>query len=53
MLNVQTEICKLLTDLEYEKENTLYDIIILKSNLIRLEIPPIKIDKIKSSGFSS
>ena len=38
------------SDLTYEKEDILYDIILVLK-LIRLGIPPIQIDKIKSSVF--
>ena len=46
MLNAKTEISKLLIDLEYEKEETLYSIKISKSKLIKLEILSIQIEKI-------
>ena len=46
LLNAKTEISKLLIDLEYEKEETLYGIKISKSKLIKLEILSIQIEKI-------
>ena len=46
MLNAKTEISKLLIDLEYEKEETLYGIKISKSKLIKLEILSIQLEKI-------
>ena len=53
LFNAETEISKLLTDLEYEKEDILHDVMILESKLIELGIPPKKIDKIKDSVLSS
>ena len=40
---------KLLTDLEYEKHYTLHDIVELELKLIKLEISPAQIDRIKES----
>ena len=44
---------KILTDLEYEKHDTLNNIAILASKLIKLGTTPIQIDKIKKSVLSS
>ena len=49
----ESKISKLLTDLEYEKHDTLHDITILESKLIKLGAIPIQIDKIKESVLSS
>ena len=49
----ETKISKLLTDLKYEKHDALHDITVLKSNLIKLEITPAQIDRIKKSILSS
>ena len=48
-----TKISKLLTDLKYEKHDALHDIAVLRSNLIKLEITPAQIDRIKKSILSS
>ena len=42
-----------MTDLEYEKHNTLHDITILESKLIELEISPTQINEIKDSVLLS
>ena len=42
-------VSKLLNALENEKHDALHDIIILKSKLIKLEISPERIDRIKNS----
>ena len=54
LLDGETKISKLLTDLEHEKHNALYDITALGSKLIKLEISPAQIDRIEkflSSNF--
>ena len=38
-----------MTDLEYEKIETLHNIMVLESKLIKLEISPERIDRIKNS----
>ena len=52
-LDGQTKIFKLLTDLEYEKNDALHNIVVLESKLIKLEISPEQIDGIKNSVLSS
>ena len=49
LLNSENKISKLLTDLEYEKHNALYDIALLELKLIKLEISPARIDRTKNS----
>ena len=44
----ETKILKLLTDLEYKKNDTLHNIVVLESKLIKLEISPARIDRIKN-----
>ena len=44
----ETKILKLLTDLEYKKNDTLHNIAALESKLIKLEISPARIDRIKN-----
>ena len=44
----KTKIFKLLTDLECEKNDTLHNIAVLESKLIKLEISPKRIDLIES-----
>ena len=51
--DAETKFSKLLTDLEYDKHDTLHDITILESKLIKLGAIPIQIDKIKESVLSS
>ena len=53
LLKGENKISKLLTDFEYEKHDTLNDIIVLESKLIKLEISPERIDRIKNSVLSS
>ena len=53
LLDGETKIFKLLTDLEYEKHNTLNYIAVLESKLIKLEISLEQIDRIKNSVLSS
>ena len=47
-LKGENKISKLLTDFEYEKHDTLNDIIVLESKLIKLEISPERTDRIKN-----
>ena len=49
LLNGENKISKLLTDLEYEKHNALYDIALLELKLIKLEISPARINRTKNS----
>ena len=49
LLEGETKVSKLLTDLEYEKIETLHNIMVLESKLIKLEISPERIDRIKNS----
>ena len=49
LLEGETKVSKLLTDLEYEKIETLHNITVLESKLIKLEISPEQIDRIKNS----
>ena len=51
--DAETKFSKLLTDLEYDKHDTLHDITILESKVIKLGTIPIQIDKIKESVLSS
>ena len=53
LLDGETKIFKLSTDLEYEKHNTLNYIAVLESKLIKLEISLEQIDRIKNSVLSS
>ena len=54
LLDGENKICKLLTDLEYEKKNnTLHNIAVLEWKLIKLEISPKQINRIKNSVLSS
>ena len=48
LLDSETKVSKLLTDLEYEKIETLHNITVLESKLIKLEISPERIDRIKN-----
>ena len=48
-LDDETKVSKLLTDLEYEKIKILHNITVLESKLIKLEISPERIDRIKNS----
>ena len=47
LLDGETKVSKLLTDLEYEKIEKLHNITVLESKLIELEISPKRIDRIK------
>ena len=47
LLEGETKVSKLLTDLEYEKIETLHNITVLESKLIKLEISPERNDRIK------
>ena len=49
----EAKVFKLLTDLEYEKNDALHNIVVLKSKLIILEISPEQIDRIKNLVLSS
>ena len=49
LLERETKVSKSLTELEYEKIETLHNIIVLESKLIKLEISPERIDRIKNS----
>ena len=49
LLEGETKVSKLLTDLEYEKTETLHNIMVLESKLIKLEISLEWIDRIKNS----
>ena len=49
LLEGETKISKLLTDLEFEKIETLHYIMVLESKLIKLEISHERIDRIKNS----
>ena len=53
LLDDKNNFSKLLTDLEYEKHDALNDIAVLESKLIKLEISPERIDRIKNSVLSS
>ena len=53
LLDGETKICKILTDLESEKNDTVHNILVLKLKLIKLEISPERIDRIKNSVLSS
>ena len=53
LLDGETKIFKLLTDLEYEKHNALNCIAVLESKLIQLEISSEQIDRIKYLVLSS
>ena len=52
-LDSETKIFKLLTDLEYEKNDALHNIVLSESKLIKLEISPERTDRIKSLVLSS
>ena len=49
LLDSETKVSKLLNDLEYEKHDSLHNIIVLESKLMKLEISPEWIDRIKNS----
>ena len=49
LLDGKTKVSKLLTDLQYEKIETWHNITVLESKLIKLEISPERIDRIKNS----
>ena len=53
LLDGEAKIYKLLTDLEYEKNDVLHDITILESKLIKLGITSLQIGKTKESVLSS
>ena len=48
LLDSETKVSKLLTDLEYEKIETLHNTTVLESKLIKLEISLERIDRIKN-----
>ena len=52
-LDSETKIFKLLTDLEYEKNDALHNIVLSESKLIKLVISPEQTDRIKSLVLSS
>ena len=47
LLDGENKIFKLLTDLEYEKDDALHNIVLLESKLIKLEISLERINRIK------
>ena len=49
LLNGETKVSKLLTDLEYEKIETFHIIKVLESKLLKLKISPERTDRIKNS----
>ena len=49
LLDDENKFSKLLNDLEYEKHDALHNIIVLESKLIKLEISPERIDRVKNS----
>ena len=51
LLDGETKILKLLTNLEHEKHDALDNIVELESKLIKLEISPEQNDRIKKLGF--
>ena len=53
LLDGETKIFRLLTDLEYEKHDALHNIVVLESKLLKLEILPERIDRIKNLVLSS
>ena len=53
LLDSENKVFKLLTDLEYEKHDALNDIAVLESKLIKLEISPERIGRIKNSVLLS
>ena len=48
MLDGETRIFKLITDLEYEKNEALHNFAVLESKLIKLETSPARIDRMKN-----
>ena len=52
LLDGETKISKLLTDLEYEKEKALHDIAVLESKLVKIKKSLTQIDRIKESILS-
>ena len=53
LLDGETKIFKLLTDLEYEEHDAMHNITLLESKLIKLEISSEQVDRIKNSVWSS
>ena len=49
LLDGETKVSKLWNHLEYEKHDTLHNIIVSESKLIKLEISTKRIDRIKNS----
>ena len=53
LIDSETKMFKLLTYLEYEKNDALHNIVVSESKLIKLKISPERIDRIKSLVLSS
>ena len=53
VLDGETKISKVITDLKYEKNDALHNIVVLESKLAKLDISLERIDRIKSSTLSS
>ena len=53
LLDSETKISKLLTDLEYAKNDTVHNIVVLKLKLIKLKISPERIGRIKNLALPS
>ena len=53
LLEEKNKFSKPLIDLQYEKNNVLHNIVELESKLMKLEISPERIDRIKNSVLSS
>ena len=53
LLDDENKFLKSLNDLEYEKHDSLHNIIVLESKLIKLEISPERNDRIKNSVLLS
>ena len=49
LLDNETKVSKLLNGSKYEKHDTLDNVIVLESKLIKLETSPERIDRIKNS----
>ena len=49
LLDSESKVSKSFTDLKYKKHDALHNIIVLESKLIKLEISPERIDRIKYS----
>ena len=48
LLGCENKFSKLLNDFEYQKHDALYNIIVLESQLIKLEMSPERIDRTKN-----